>query len=76
MRQAIRAAGAKRGGKLKGGWNSCPEDSDFAASLAGLPKDLPDDYALRPAEADFVEVQVRMIGADVVKYAGHGTEYT
>jgi hypothetical protein len=61
---------------LKGGWNSFPDGSDFAASLAGLPQDLPYDYALRPGEADFVEVQVRMIGADVVKYAGHVTEYT
>jgi hypothetical protein len=61
----------ERGWELKGYWGSIPNGSYFASSLASLPDGLASNSALWPSKADFIEVQVRMICADVMKNSHH-----
>lgn len=59
-------------GQLERRWNPGPEGSGDLPAVPSSPDDLTFGNALRPAKADFVEIEVGMLGADVMKDAGHG----
>src|SRR5271170_626426 len=48
-----------------------PQGSGDFPAVPGSPNNLALGDALRPAKADFVEIEVGMLGADVVKDTGH-----
>src|ERR1700739_4875234 len=63
--------GAKDLRQLERRWHARPEGSGDLSTAPRSPDDLAFGDALRPAEADFVEIEVGMLGADVMKDTGH-----
>ena len=64
---------AEDGGQLKGWYDPFPQGPDNRPSPSGAAWGLAGDGALGPAEADLVEIQVSVVGADVMEHTGNGT---
>ena len=58
--------------KLESRWDARPVGVDRFAPRPALAVDMPHDNPLRPAQADLLEVQIGVLGADMVEDAGDG----
>src|SRR6516165_5732378 len=63
--------GAEDARQLQSWRHSGPQGSGLLAAMPVAADDLAFGDALRPAKADFVEIEVGVLGADVVKDASH-----